>query len=118
MDADLILSITKFMGLIPKLIIFAIGIIISVRYGSRNPKKYLLMTVSFSLLFFITLSGRVFSEWAILQYQETQYSTTIYLNRILIFGVIEMLIWLSAWIILFVAIFNPKNNLLKDNLSE
>lgn len=96
---------------LPSLILFSIGIALSLYSRSKNPKKFLLTTISFSILLLISLANPIFSAWLITQYAEKDISVTQYAFRNELFSLMYIPFWLTAWIILFFAIFNQKCNL-------
>jgi hypothetical protein len=97
-------------GYLPGFILNVVGISISIVSYRKNPKKFLLTTISFSIFFLNSLAGLIFYTWTTSKmFDKTLSATQASLNYQLS-GCISTPIWLAAWVILFVVIFNKKYN--------
>ena len=103
---------------LPGLILWIVGIAISLYSRQKNPKKFLLTTISFSIFFLIALANPIFSAWMTTQYTKGGFSASQMNYGYQILGLVSTPFWLAAWVILFVAIFNQKYNSVETNLNQ
>jgi hypothetical protein len=103
---------------LPGLILDIVGISLSIFSHRKNPQKFLLTTISFSIFFLSSLASQFFYAWTTSQLFDHRLSVYQigYSNQL--FEFISTPIWLTAWVILLVVIFNQKNNSADNNLEK
>jgi len=86
---------------VPYYLVYVLGVALSLYFYHKNPKKYLLTTISFSLFFLVNLLGQIF---------------VITVNTQQIFTIVSNIMAIAAWIVLLIAIFiQPINSIEKTN---
>jgi len=95
---------------LPSLVLYMAGIALSLYSRPKNPGKFLLTTISFLIFLLITLANSMLSVWIITQHAEGGFSNAQLSFGYQALGTVTELFRITAWIILFVAIFNHKYN--------
>jgi hypothetical protein len=93
---------------IPSLLIWVIGISLSVYFRQRNPKKSLLTTIAFMIFLLNTIGSSVFSTWIMMNFVATGEPLPG-LSQ-MAFSLLSTLSVTIAWVILLFAIFSSKFN--------
>lgn len=102
--------IYQFSPQIPALILWLIGIGLSLYYWRKNPSKYLLTTISFSIHFLVGCINPLFATWMTMQLTENAISASQMSFGYQLFWCLSMPISVTASILLFIALFSPKHN--------
>lgn len=102
--------IFQHLGEIPRLIIWVIGIALSINYWKQNPRKFLFILIACSLFLIQQLTGTFITDWWNSQAVNPSVNRLESYSTFHTTQTILSIIWILAWGILFYAIFNPKIN--------
>ncbi len=101
---------------IPVLLIWVIGISLSLYFHHRNPKKFYLSLVAFLIFLLNTIANSVFSAWVTTSFVAT--GKPFPQMTLIAAGFLSTIGSTIGWVILFFAIFSPKFNSIEGNTSQ